>query len=378
VWPADDNAARQDEVLNGRTQENWDAWMAAASAERERYCDTVRRLARNCTSILLDNVAEYVDKQCPRQCDDENNVTSDMENVYRMFHSGLSIRPPFDLCLLEWCAPQHRSTATSTPLQCGAWCRHTWLTDATSSLTADFERLWWLKRAEINNMLDSGVYDADTSSECAAHRFLETTQPPTSRLHSCITLEPMFVYLDDNRLQMLHALEYIYLDQQGRPLLSGYRERTRVGVRKYFDAMSAPLINTVATVGLAYMNIKNVENVDVTAATNAEMLADMPPRKKWQPKRELPPVRYRTINILPMGGARKADGASSDETQGVRARHICRGHMATYTEERPLFGKYVGTYWIPAHVRGDKKHGEVIKNYSVQPAPLQTAQTEGE
>jgi len=44
---------------------------------------------------------------------------------------------------------------------------------------------------------------------------------------------------------------------------------------------------------------------------------------------------------------------------------LVRGHFATYTQERPLFGRYAGTVFIPAHVRGTPEAGIVIKDYAL-------------
>jgi hypothetical protein len=52
--------------------------------------------------------------------------------------------------------------------------------------------------------------------------------------------------------------------------------------------------------------------------------------------------------------------------EGNTPLHLCRGHLKHYTEEKPLFGKYSGTFFIPAHVRGNKKNGVVIKNYKLK------------
>lgn len=49
-----------------------------------------------------------------------------------------------------------------------------------------------------------------------------------------------------------------------------------------------------------------------------------------------------------------------------RALHICRGHFKTYTEERPLFGRYAGTFFFRDHARGAKESGEVKKDYDVK------------
>ena len=45
--------------------------------------------------------------------------------------------------------------------------------------------------------------------------------------------------------------------------------------------------------------------------------------------------------------------------------HFCRGHMKTYTKERPLFGSIVGRYWWPPHVRGKKEKGIIVKDYQI-------------
>ena len=45
--------------------------------------------------------------------------------------------------------------------------------------------------------------------------------------------------------------------------------------------------------------------------------------------------------------------------------HLCRGHWSVYTPERPLFGRYVGKYWIPDHKRGDADLGQVFKDYKI-------------
>jgi hypothetical protein len=56
------------------------------------------------------------------------------------------------------------------------------------------------------------------------------------------------------------------------------------------------------------------------------------------------------------------------ETEGLkRALHICRGHFSHYSEEKPLFGRIAGTFWVPAHVRGSAKEGVIVSDYNVKP-----------
>jgi hypothetical protein len=79
-----------------------------------------------------------------------------------------------------------------------------------------------------------------------------------------------------------------------------------------------------------------------------------------------PFVRYHTINVEPMKRVLRTEGHI--ESEGLKkALHICRGYFATYTEDRPLFGRsgLHGTFWVPAHVRGSSKEGIVVSDYRV-------------
>jgi hypothetical protein len=79
-----------------------------------------------------------------------------------------------------------------------------------------------------------------------------------------------------------------------------------------------------------------------------------------------PLVSYRTIHIDPNFGRVQRD--PSGEIGSPKPLHVCRGHFATYSEDRPLFGRkgLHGRFWVPAHVRGSEKHGIVISDYNVK------------
>lgn len=113
-----------------------------------------------------------------------------------------------------------------------------------------------------------------------------------------------------------------------------------------------------ALLAISFMNCKNVNtaSVEPNRDHNRE-------RKKVGLK---PFLRYHTINIDPMKRVLKTEG--NIEANGLqRALHICRGHFATYTEEKPLFGHSVGRFWIPAHIRGTPDKGIVVSDYRVNP-----------
>jgi hypothetical protein len=77
------------------------------------------------------------------------------------------------------------------------------------------------------------------------------------------------------------------------------------------------------------------------------------------------PTKFYTLSIGPIGDKSSGQGHGANGA-AAKAQHICRGHFATYTEERPLFGKYAGQFWIPAHVRGSAEAGKVFKDYDVK------------
>lgn len=100
-------------------------------------------------------------------------------------------------------------------------------------------------------------------------------------------------------------------------------------------------------------NVKRVENVP-------------PPKVQARRSKEgkLPLTKYYTLEIEAMKRTLQTEGGIS--TNGLkRALHICRGHFATY-DEKPLFGKVKGTFWVPQHVKGSKAVGEIVKDYSVK------------
>ncbi len=111
-----------------------------------------------------------------------------------------------------------------------------------------------------------------------------------------------------------------------------------------------------ALLALSFMHCKNVARVEVQP----------PPKLSRAHARRhgAPLVKYYTLQIDPMREVLRREGDS--ERVGLKkALHICRGHFAHY-DDKPLFGKYQGTFWRPSHVRGSGQHGIVVKDYAVK------------
>ena len=119
---------------------------------------------------------------------------------------------------------------------------------------------------------------------------------------------------------------------------------------------------TEGFLALSFLNCRNVVSVERLPSRQERRSAE---------RRGEPVVTFRTINIEPMKTVLRTEGGI--EQNGLRrALHICRGHFVHYSEDKPLFGKYAGTFWKPAHVRGDLDAGVVSKDYSVK-APKNVA-----
>lgn len=118
----------------------------------------------------------------------------------------------------------------------------------------------------------------------------------------------------------------------------------------------------VAMMATGFTHCKNVSMIDV-------LEPPLSVRAKREKKLKRPESRFRMLAIDPMRVDRDrttgaADGEDNDPTG--RSLHIARGHFATYTDDKPLFGRYVGTFWRPAHVRGHIRDGVVSKHYGVR------------
>jgi hypothetical protein len=133
---------------------------------------------------------------------------------------------------------------------------------------------------------------------------------------------------------------------------------------------------------LAKLEVEEIPNVaDFASALNPVLfaisllhcknieLSDLPPPsrqiRRLAERKGMEIVRYKTLVIEPFKKQVRHEARQAGESEIHRALHICRGHFREYSEERPLFGKYAGRFWVPMHARGSKEHGEVRKDYKV-------------
>ena len=114
-------------------------------------------------------------------------------------------------------------------------------------------------------------------------------------------------------------------------------------------ARSAGLTPAALAVGL--MNCRNVH-------TELRSTGNIHNRKK---RKQSPKLDYHVIVLPSPGGGGEGAGGHRDVRQ-----HKVRGHFKTYTADKPLLGRAVGTYWWPWHLRGDAERGASLPTTSSQ------------
>lgn len=205
-------------------------------------------------------------------------------------------------------------------------------------------KLCWVEFQQLNQY---GVL-FQTVPKDAKHQFPKNVE---SHFEDCHFTSAAMVFGSSNGDPTLLAIAVIYFDENGN--CSGINaSNDEDGI----NAALAEMAVSKALIGLSFAHCKNVELVDCTKEHG--------PDEKFCRRQKVPSVIYKTLKI-PGITKRYADGGGHS---GAEMRsHICRGHFATYTADKPLFGRPdgVGKFWHPAHVRGNAKHGAVVKDYEV-------------
>ena len=112
--------------------------------------------------------------------------------------------------------------------------------------------------------------------------------------------------------------------------------------------------------------------LDLLNSKQATLKRDVPAPEKLNAKRfkrgKCPLSSYKVLEVIKSINKQqqKEERQYAVERiyEGVR-EHTVRAHEKTYTKEKPLFGKYVGTFKWKAQKRGDKTLGTIEKEYSV-------------
>ena len=108
-----------------------------------------------------------------------------------------------------------------------------------------------------------------------------------------------------------------------------------------------------------FLLLLNCKNVSTEAIVPTNRI-----NKKRRKRGEVELFTYHVLKFKVPSSKRAS--TNSGEPQSHKRIHFCRGHFKEYTAENPLFGKHVGLYWWPAHVKGQNREGIVLKDYELQ------------
>jgi hypothetical protein len=144
------------------------------------------------------------------------------------------------------------------------------------------------------------------------------------------------------------------------PDAADFEEEVGVRARLFHTFLCTVLLTT------CFMHCKNVAVRDAPAPP--DRLA-----RAYRKRHGRPLTTYKVLEIAPMRQVLRREG-QADATGLRRAVHLCRGHFAHYTHERPLFGKVAGTFWRPMHLRGSPSEGLVLKDYTIRAPPSSLAE----
>lgn len=177
--------------------------------------------------------------------------------------------------------------------------------------------------------------------------------------------------------------EFVISSKQGMPELFGYlsmpmgtnydvvnflRKNGRVAVPDDAGKLVVATASDIASEMLNLLKPALLTLVFLHCKNVAQIKHEIPHAlAKARQKRRRPPLcRYTTLKVHAFG--ERTQSPTSGVATGIeQGYHIVRGHFKTYTPEKPLLGRAVGTYWWAMHAAGSKKVGVVAKDYVVEP-----------
>lgn len=142
------------------------------------------------------------------------------------------------------------------------------------------------------------------------------------------------------------------------------------GRRSYASLSKADRFQVEGAYAMSYMEpvwaaigLPLCGNVRLEASPEDQVVGRVGGRKSRRKRR--PALHLRTL-VIGKHNAREVMEREARAASGEgRALHMRRGHLKTYSEERPLFGRYAGEWFWSPHFAGSAEHGEVVKGYEV-------------
>jgi hypothetical protein len=217
----------------------------------------------------------------------------------------------------------------------------------------------WIEWITPHNVLDADGWKKTSSNPCA---MFVVTVSGTDGLHlvvqgltwdfgaDCVVMYPVASIIKIDPAGMVVGHEF-YCDtnfiDQGAAL-------SDITSQQYATSLYQLLFPGFLALG--WMNCKNIHLV--SGQPNERV------SRKRQRRGQFAGLSYQRIVIDGVAGNATRSNREAEAT-GKRL-HMVRGHFATYTDERPLFGRVTGTFWRAWHVRGDADLGRINHEYHIE------------
>lgn len=271
-----------------------------------------------------------------------DNIARDYYHDYRDWFDGTAFPyaiPPWKSCFVEWMEPPtRRINGTVESIDCNTGGGRTTIGALVTEIAG---------RSAVSAAAD--FFESSTQALGGSTDHLATIRSASRGFMACPVAEASGI------VTAWPAMLFVFTDADGLPLSWSTMCNPGFAVAPEQQDAVTDLARTMYHIlcfAFTFANCKNSELVDSTC--------ELKPRDKIERRLKLPSFKRYTLKI---------DGRSATRTDGnanldAPAYHLCRGHFATYTPDRPLFGRLSGRFWIPAHTRGKKSSGEISKDYT--------------
>ena len=164
-----------------------------------------------------------------------------------------------------------------------------------------------------------------------------------------ITLFPCAMLIKvDQHGEVLQEIRSLQIREDLQQMVE-YQNISKDELVRTYDYLSVP-----ALLAIGWMNCKNLTLEDVKIPEHTQRRR----RKNRQPIG----LDYRQIKVMP-DKRKKSGTTSSHEDPQPQPLHMVRGHFKTFTAEKPLLGRIVGTFWWSHQLRGVEEMGRINHEY---------------
>lgn len=240
-------------------------------------------------------------------------------------------------------------------------------------LSPPYENCWFEWTLQINKNPDSSI--PDDFSGVLDDRLLDTMLNLDGAMRLGVNLvswhdkaEGWYLFLrpfmkgENNRTIIFPYRFFIKLNSNG--YLPDGKLKVQLNLHENPDAITSQMIKDDDLFQSGFINpvlyslaLSNCKNVVTQEIGNFTDRGKRNRYRKWK-------YRHYVMQIRPMQEVTKHEHIGDPISKDL-SFHFCRGHFKTYTEEKPLFGKYIGTFHWNAYTRGSIKSGIVSKDYNI-------------